>query len=436
MNKTNGGMKKIIMFVLCLFIYFSFAWGQASVQQYAGTAMPYPFIENSSTFSSDGMIPFYINHLGRHGARFPTSGKDLNKVIEVLTFAECENRLTAEGVELLSTVRYLAGLFKNQWGKLSKLGEQEQKGIAGRMIEHYPLLFTGAARIEAIATYVPRCINSMDAFLSVIKQHNSALYIERSEGRQYDTLLRFFDFNKSYVCYKKNGEWIPVYEAFLEKKISPAPVMKRLFLNPEQETNEEARKFVRALFAIAAILPDTDISLNLENFFTTEEWFDYWQTQNLRQYLSKSAAPIGKMLPVAIAWPLLSEFIRTAEEVINGQSNKQANFRFAHAETVIPFVVLLGIEKTDSSIANPDSVALYWKDYEIAPMAANVQWIFYRDNEQNVWIKILLNEQEAALPLATDRFPYYQWEEVHNFLSQRILMAQKILSSLEVTDEK
>lgn len=212
--------------------------------------------------------------------------------------------------------------------------------------------------------------------------------------------------------------------------------MKRLFLNPEQETDEEARKFVRALFAIAAILPDTDISLNLGNFFTTEEWFDYWQTQNLRQYLSKSAAPIGKMLPVAIAWPLLSEFIRTAEEVINGQSNKQANFRFAHAETVIPFVALMGIEKTDSSIANPDSVALYWKDYEIAPMAANVQWIFYRDKEQNVWIKILLNEQEAALPLATDRFPYYQWKDVHNFLSQRILMAQRILSSLEVTDEK
>lgn len=221
MNKTNGGMKKIIMFVLCLFIYFSFAWGQASVQQYAGTAMPYPFIENSSTFSSDGMIPFYINHLGRHGARFPTSGKDLNKVIEVLTFAECENRLTAEGVELLSTVRYLAGLFKNQWGKLSKLGEQEQKGIAGRMIEHYPLLFTGAARIEAIATYVPRCINSMDAFLSVIKQHHSALYIERSEGRQYDTLLRFFDLNKSYVCYKKTGNGFLYMRPFWRKKFLP-----------------------------------------------------------------------------------------------------------------------------------------------------------------------------------------------------------------------
>ena len=46
-----------------------------------------------------------------------------------------------------------------------------------------------------------------------------------------------------------------------------------------------------------------------------------------------------------------------------------------------------------------------------------------------------LNEQEAALPLATDRFPYYQWKDVHNFLSQRILMAQRILSGLDLVDK-
>ena len=36
--------------------------------------------------------------------------------------------------------------------------------IAGRMIRNYPQLFSNSAKIEAIATYVPRSINSMDAF--------------------------------------------------------------------------------------------------------------------------------------------------------------------------------------------------------------------------------------------------------------------------------
>lgn len=183
-----------------------------------------------------------------------------------------------------------------------------------------------------------------------------------------------------------------------------------------------------ALFSVAAILPDTSIPLNLEDLFTLDEWHRYWQTQNLRQYMSKSSAPVGKMLPIAIAWPLLSEFIRSAQEVISGKSDYQANFRFAHAETVIPFVSLMGIEKTDVQVCRPDSVSVYWKDYEISPMAANVQWLFYRDRDQRIWVKILLNEEAAALPISTSCFPYYSWEKTRIFFNQRIEMAKKTLS--------
>lgn len=67
-----------------------FLFGQSAIQKYAGTAMPYPFIKNLSVLNHDGMVPFYINHLGRHGARFPTSGKALEKVRNVLILAEQE----------------------------------------------------------------------------------------------------------------------------------------------------------------------------------------------------------------------------------------------------------------------------------------------------------------------------------------------------------
>ncbi len=424
-------MKKILILGVCLSVYFTFTWGQTNIGFYAGTAMPYPSIKDSSVFSFEDIKPFYINHLGRHGARFPTSGKALNKAIQILTSAEHENRLTPEGTKLLSTMHNLVKIFQGHWGKLSQLGEQEQKGIAGRMIKHHPLLFTDTAQIEAIATSVPRCINSMDVFLEVINQHNPYLHIIRSEGHQYDTLLRFFDLNKAYVQYKTKGDWIPLYEEFLKRKISSVSIINKFFFNAGQNTEEENRQLAMALFAIAAILPDTGIPIDLGNLFTPVEWSDYWQTQNLRQYLSKSAAPIGKSLPVATAKPLLQEFIRTAEEVINGQSYKRVNLRFAHAETVIPFAALMGIDKTDTTITNPDSVASYWKDYEIAPMAANVQWIFYRDKKQQIWIKILLNEKEAALPIPTDYFPYYSWPEVRRFFTHRIHWAQKILTLSE-----
>ena len=412
-----------------MFCPVSILWGQDRIQQYAGTAMPYPIVKDSFVFFQDSMVPFYVNHLGRHGARFPTSGKALNRVKEILELAQRENRLTSGGVTLLSTIQNLSETFDGQWGKLSVVGEEEQRGIARRMIERYPQLFSDSAKVQAIATNVPRCIHSMDAFLACMVEFNSSLHIQRNEGKQYNDILRFFDLNQSYVDYKENGDWRPIYETFVRRKISSASVMENFFLESGQETDKEAEEFVMALFSIAAILPDTGTPINLDGLFTIGEWDNYWQTQNLRQYMSKSSSPIGRMLPVAIAWPLLSEFIHSADEVIKGKSDTRANFRFAHAETVIPFVALMGIEGTDVKVVVPDSVSKYWKDYEIAPMAANVQWIFYHDKAREIWVKFLLNEKEMTLPVSTSRFPYYRWETVCMYLKKRVEMAKKVLES-------
>lgn len=422
-------MKGLLLIGIFMFCPVSILWGQGRIQQYAGTAMPYPIVKDSSVFFLDDMVPFYINHLGRHGARFPTSGKALNRVMEILESAQRENRLKSRGLTLLSIIQNLLGTFDGQWGKLSVVGEEEQQGIARRMIEHYPQLFSDSAKVQAIATYVPRCIHSMDAFLACMVEFNSSLHIQRNEGRQYNGILRFFDLNQSYVDYKENGDWRPIYETFVRQKISPVSVVKNFFLESGQETDKEAEEFVMALFSIAAILPDTGATTSLDGLFTIDEWHNYWQTQNLRQYMSKSSSPVGQMLPVAIAWPLLSEFIHSVDEVIKGKSDIRANFRFAHAETVIPFVALMGIEGTDVQVSVPDSVSKYWKDYEIAPMAANVQWIFYHDKAQEIWVKILLNEKEMTLPVSTSRFPYYRWEIVCMYLKKRIAMAKRVLES-------
>lgn len=422
-------MKGLLLIGIFMFCPVSILWGQDRIQQYAGTAMPYPIVKDSFVFFQDSMVPFYVNHLGRHGARFPTSGKALNRVKEILELAQRENRLTSGGVTLLSTIQNLSETFDGQWGKLSVVGEEEQRGIARRMIERYPQLFSDSVKVQAIATYVPRCIHSMDAFLACMVEFNSSLHIQRNEGKQYNDILRFFDLNQSYVDYKENGDWRPIYETFVRRKISSASVMENFFLESGQETDKEAEEFVMALFSIAAILPDTGTPINLDGLFTIGEWDNYWQTQNLRQYMSKSSSPIGRMLPVAIAWPLLSEFIHSADEVIKGKSDTRANFRFAHAETVIPFVALMGIEGTDVKVVVLDSVSKYWKDYEIAPMAANVQWIFYHDKAREIWVKFLLNEKEMTLPVSTSRFPYYRWETVCMYLKKRVEMAKKVLES-------
>lgn len=121
-------MKGLLLIGIFMFYSISSVWGQDVIKQYAGTAMLYPVQEDSFHLSTSDMVPFYINHLGRHGARFPTSGKALDKAKEALILGQQENRLTTDGKILLSTLQHLSDSFEGQWGKTVSVGRVGTKG--------------------------------------------------------------------------------------------------------------------------------------------------------------------------------------------------------------------------------------------------------------------------------------------------------------------
>ena len=58
---------------------------------------------------------------------------------------------------------------------------------------------------------------------------------------------------------------------------------------------------------------------------------------------------------------------------------------------------------------NAEEIA-YWSQTYQVPMGANLQFVFYRSNKKPaVLFKVLLNGEEARLPLETDSWPYYDW---------------------------
>ena len=68
-----------------------------------------------------------------------------------------------------------------------------------------------------------------------------------------------------------------------------------------------------------------------------------------------------------------------------------------------------------------------WINFEVFPMAANIQFIFYRKNkkDRDVIFKVLLNENEATLPLPTDQAPYYRWNDFRTFFLKKLADYQK-----------
>ena len=58
-------------------------------------------------------------------------------------------------------------------------------------------------------------------------------------------------------------------------------------------------------------------------------------------------------------------------------------------------------------------------------MACNVRFIFYKPKKQapnadNVLVKVLLNEDEATLPVGTDQAPYYHWKDVRSYYMKQL----------------
>jgi len=91
-----------------------------------------------------------------------------------------------------------------------------------------------------------------------------------------------------------------------------------------------------------------------------------------------------------------------------------ATLRYGHDTMLMPLLCLLGVDGYGQSFTDISQLAEKgWLDYRAVPMGGNIQFVFYRKNpsDDDVVFKVLLNENEARLPIATDIAPYYHWSD-------------------------
>lgn len=60
-----------------------------------------------------------------------------------------------------------------------------------------------------------------------------------------------------------------------------------------------------------------------------------------------------------------------------------------------------------------------WCDWKVTPMAANIQLIFFRNPKkpETILVKILHNERETSVPVDTDIWPYYDWNDLKAYFN-------------------
>lgn len=90
--------------------------------------------------------------------------------------------------------------------------------------------------------------------------------------------------------------------------------------------------------------------------------------------------------------------------------------RYGHDTNLAPLATLMGMNALQKETVDWNKIADTYRTYRLIPMCGNVQLIFYRkQGNQDILVKLLLNEREVTLPLRTDVSPYYHWSDVREY---------------------
>ena len=384
-----------------------------SFQQCEGSAMPYPVPAESVTLP-DSLTAGFINHVGRHGARFPSSPKNVTALIRELAKADSAKALTPAGEELLTMAKFVSETSRNRWGALDSLGMAEQRGIASRMFRNYGMLFNDT-RVNAISSYSPRCVMSMYEFTHQLDRLNNHIEITTSSGRQNSPLMRPFDLDPDFIEWVKSGDWKAAYEMQFETMMPTAPARK-LFKGEyaKEMTNDDARKVSYHAFKLLQGLSAMGLPSKMERYFTREEANQAWSCTNLSHYLERTASTLST-LPAEIAAPLLTDLLTTAEAAVERKQQYAVMLRFGHAETLMPLLSLMHLDGCYYLTNYFDTVALHWKDFHVVPMASNLQMILVKSKSGKMFVRFDLNERPIPLLPGSDII-YTPWQQAREYL--------------------
>lgn len=402
----------------------------------------YPTPTAKYTKAPAGYKPFYLSHYGRHGSRFHQPADHYHALYNTLAKADSLGKLTDLGKSLLERAKYLDEYAAPRAGDLTQLGVAQHQGIAKRMVKNFPEIFKNDAYVEAYASTSVRCVVSMAAFLEELHAQKPKVEIHQESGKYLMSFISPLDFGKI-IGESNTPAWQKENEK-LYSHVNPTRMMRTIFNDSNYiQKNVDAGDLFSKIYEIGNSLQGSpEIEFSFDDLWTEEDLTARWHAQNAWWYSVLGNNPFAKKQGLENARPLLKNVLDEADKVIAADTAKTdkttgkkpakkttATLRFGHDTVIFPFAVLLqlenGTQNTGIETADMENLHKIWRDYEISPMAANVQLVFYKSSKKDapILVKVMLNEIEQKLPVTCDTatvkncpaVPYYRWEDVKEF---------------------
>lgn len=440
-------MKKLNLLLLFLLLSVSMASAQSveavkeSLKLYPDLALAtyatYPAIPLQPIAEAPkGYEPFYISTISRHGSRYqntPNKNFYINK-IKMFKKLDEAGLLTETGKQIY---KYMCDAEKAQEkfiAELSPLGARQLRAMGERAYARFTPIFENGGRMEGISSNYNRCRQSLESFVEGITSNapkmECSIVCDASIQpllRPYDKLNTAYDGERADFAHHYNhGEWHKTLRRWA-KDHPDTPALKYVFTD------------VEAALALVKKLPfDMAHSifnglLFMKNFevgdpvlhtklFSEEEIYNFYVYKAFHWMCTRSCENIDIMkVRHRYIRPLLMHFIDNADAVLSGKSDAKAHLRCSHDTNIMPLFALFGFKDAVAYYKEGDieQSAVSAMTSKVIPMAANMQLVFYRNAKGKVLVRVLLNEQDAELPIKSKTPMFYRWEDLREYLIGR-----------------
>ena len=370
-----------------------------------------------------GKKPFYLSHYGRHGSRYISSRSGFDIPFKMVARADSLDELTPMGKRVYQEMKLVMDDTEGRWGELTGYGRKQHRNIARRMVINFPEVFHPKARVQALSTVVPRCIESMGTALMELLQEEPTLQVSQESSQRNQWFMNYQD--RQLRRQQMTPNIRRVYNEYINKYMGNSRLMELIFKNPDivQEVVDEGQ-FNYYLMKMGLFQLNTHLYKNtyLLDIFQTDELYRMWQIDNALWYVQQGAYKLNGGHQPYSQRHLLRRIIADADSCIQ-LADPGAQLRYGHETVLLPLVCLIGINGFD--LETDDFSELEKKGWwcsSVFPMGSNLQLIFYRSGvkDQDVLFKVLLNEEEARLPIPTDCAPYYHWRDFRTYCLNKL----------------
>lgn len=423
-----------------------------------GTKSVYSARQDPQTYEAapEGYTAVYTEMVARHGSRALSSRKYDDLSMQVWQLAEAENALTELGKSLGPELQRMMAVNDTLgYGNLSELGIKEHQNLAERVVARQAGMWDSAVINKQHVLFehskkdraIDSAKNFADSFKSALP--DLAPLVEEATANKAHLYFHKAEINQDYQDYIESDpelrEKISALMQLPRSKAVAKTILERIYSSAFVErlakgefvlenTDEEGNKggtFIRnevdaalMLFNLYLISPGLHYEAGSEpwkfdRFITEQEsvWLSY--VMDGEDFYEKGPSFNDTEITYHMASVLVDDFFNEVEKVANGDHSDIAKFRFAHAETIIPFAAELKLEGSTLGVARD---TLYsqsdnpWRGSWVAPYSANIQWDVYRDSAHGTLVTMYYNEKQ--IKFMADCVPYeksdyyYQLDEL------------------------